>query len=72
MVHFVRLRPEDQTADYGCRYVRSRGFLVRRSRKRPVTLCLTHRLSISRAWRAEESYYIISEGSLVRLSFCAI
>lgn len=45
MVHFVRLRPNDQTADYGCRYVRSRGFLVRHSCKRPLSSCLT-RVSI--------------------------
>ena len=43
MVHFLRLRPEDQSADYGCRYVRSRGFLVRRQPPAsPSRSCLTH------------------------------
>jgi len=72
MVHFLRLRPERGSADYGCRYVRSRGFLEQEARDEALYLSITEEpkveeivrglVSKAKNWRQPDApYWVIQQ-----------
>jgi len=72
MVHWIRLKPEANSADYGCRYVQSRGYKEERAANKRLYVSITEppyapeilrgvASKVKNWWRPDSPYWVVQQ-----------